>query len=226
MHFHLPKPLHGWREFVGEIAIIVIAISIALAAEQAVAAHEWNLRVSEARSALNQEIADAAASAKERVAFQSCAPRHLNDVQARLMGAGLTIEKPLLVSRYFTIIRPWSQNVWRTMSGSGVLEHMPQQEMLEYSATYDVIASIREELLVEQDSISDLSLLTTLHGRFDPITRDRLLMATSRARRENSTIVRDSRQLLEAANHLGVTPTEYVPIPCYSLDQRNSAIPQ
>jgi hypothetical protein len=23
-HFHVPKPLHGWREFIGEVGIIVI----------------------------------------------------------------------------------------------------------------------------------------------------------------------------------------------------------
>jgi hypothetical protein len=24
MHVHLPKPLHGWRDFVGEVGIIVV----------------------------------------------------------------------------------------------------------------------------------------------------------------------------------------------------------
>ena len=38
MHFHLPKPLHGWREFAGEVGIIVIGVLIALGAEQIV---EW-----------------------------------------------------------------------------------------------------------------------------------------------------------------------------------------
>jgi hypothetical protein len=33
MHFRLPKPLHGWREFVGEVGIIVIGVRIALGAE-------------------------------------------------------------------------------------------------------------------------------------------------------------------------------------------------
>ena len=36
MHFHLPKPLHGWREFAGEVGIIVIGVLIALGAEQVV----------------------------------------------------------------------------------------------------------------------------------------------------------------------------------------------
>ena len=34
MHFHLPKPLHGWRVFVGEVGIIVIGVLIALGTQQ------------------------------------------------------------------------------------------------------------------------------------------------------------------------------------------------
>ena len=30
MSIHIPKPLHGWREFVGEVGIIVIGVLIAL----------------------------------------------------------------------------------------------------------------------------------------------------------------------------------------------------
>jgi hypothetical protein len=36
MRFRLPKPLHGWRAFVGEVGIIVVGVLIALGAEQAV----------------------------------------------------------------------------------------------------------------------------------------------------------------------------------------------
>jgi hypothetical protein len=36
MHFHLPKPLHGWREFAGEVGIIVVGVLIALGAESVV----------------------------------------------------------------------------------------------------------------------------------------------------------------------------------------------
>jgi hypothetical protein len=34
MHFHLPKPLHRWRAFAGEVGIIVLGVLIALGAEQ------------------------------------------------------------------------------------------------------------------------------------------------------------------------------------------------
>jgi len=38
MHVHLPKPLHGWRAFAGEVGIIVVGVLIALSAEQFVGA--------------------------------------------------------------------------------------------------------------------------------------------------------------------------------------------
>ena len=36
MHLQLPKPLHGWREFAGEVGIIVLGVLIALGLEQLV----------------------------------------------------------------------------------------------------------------------------------------------------------------------------------------------
>ena len=34
MHFHVPKPLRGRREFAREVEIIVVGVLIALSAEQ------------------------------------------------------------------------------------------------------------------------------------------------------------------------------------------------
>jgi len=56
MHFHLPKPLHGWREFVGEVCIIVIGVGIALGAEQLVEAAHWHQVVEAENQALDQEV--------------------------------------------------------------------------------------------------------------------------------------------------------------------------
>jgi hypothetical protein len=55
MHFHLPKPLHGWREFVGEVGIIVIGILIALGAEQVVETVHHRSQVHEMTDKLHAE---------------------------------------------------------------------------------------------------------------------------------------------------------------------------
>jgi len=52
MHFHVPKPLHGWREFAGEVRIIVLGVLIALGAEQRVESLHWRAEVRDAKSVI------------------------------------------------------------------------------------------------------------------------------------------------------------------------------
>jgi hypothetical protein len=56
MHFHLPKPLHGWRALVGEVGIIVVGVLIALGAEQIVVAYQTRADVRAFRETINHEI--------------------------------------------------------------------------------------------------------------------------------------------------------------------------
>jgi len=56
MHFHLPKPLHGWRELLGEVGIIVIGVLIALGAEQVVDDIRWHQKVAVVRNSLMEEL--------------------------------------------------------------------------------------------------------------------------------------------------------------------------
>jgi hypothetical protein len=49
MHVHLPKALHGWRELLKEVGIIVLGVLIALSAEQAVESLHWHQRAATAR---------------------------------------------------------------------------------------------------------------------------------------------------------------------------------
>ena len=57
MHLHLPKPLHGWREFAGEVGVIVLGVLIAIALEQAVEAIHWQAQVRDARGAIAEDMA-------------------------------------------------------------------------------------------------------------------------------------------------------------------------
>src|SRR5437763_8229092 len=73
MHFQLPKPLHGWREFAGEVGIIVVGVLIALGAEQVVEGWHWRDKVGRAESAMRLELAeDDAPQAYGRVLVGPC----------------------------------------------------------------------------------------------------------------------------------------------------------
>src|SRR5438309_7543008 len=80
MHFHLPKPLHGWREFAGEVGIIVVGVLIALGAEQLVEDLHWRQEVRVARDALNAEVSDNLNSAATRHDQQACVDRRLTEI--------------------------------------------------------------------------------------------------------------------------------------------------
>ena len=56
MHFHLPKPLHGWRAFVGEVGLIVIGVLIALGAEQVAQEIQIRSNVHAFRKTIDHEI--------------------------------------------------------------------------------------------------------------------------------------------------------------------------
>ena len=49
MQFHVPKPLHGWRQFFGEIGVIVIGVLIAIGFGQVAEMFNWRAQVREAR---------------------------------------------------------------------------------------------------------------------------------------------------------------------------------
>jgi hypothetical protein len=133
MHIHLPKPLHGWREFVGEVGIIVIGVLIALGAEQAV--ETWHhrevvrrgedaLRDNFARfvkfkAAIDQEAPCMAARAAElRAIIDQSAELH------RLPEVG-PIPQPYPL--------PWQIDTWDAMVASGAAPYLPRDRAILYS---------------------------------------------------------------------------------------------
>src|ERR1700744_1702016 len=86
MHVHLPKPLHGWREFFGEGGIIVLGVLIALGLEQVVhSIHAHNV-AAEARQNVRDEAASNLDALRGRIDAQNCIERRLDEI-LRILGA-------------------------------------------------------------------------------------------------------------------------------------------
>ncbi len=83
MHFHLPKPLHGWREFLGEVGIIVIGVLIALSAEQTIEWLHWRHEARLAREALAFDFRRIIGEAAQTDAFAPCLAGTSPRVQSR-----------------------------------------------------------------------------------------------------------------------------------------------
>jgi hypothetical protein len=159
MHFHLPKPLHGWREFIGEIGVIVAGVLIALALEQAVELLHWRNETEAAREAIKSETAQNLGAAVFRQRQDECLHRRLEEValifERHANGKPFTLRARIGGPVYFGAV----QSAWQVDVASQALAHMTLNERLKFSAAYDQFASLDRTLLQEQDAWRRLDVL-------------------------------------------------------------------
>jgi hypothetical protein len=187
MQVHLPKPLHGWRQFAGEVGIIVLGVLIALSFGQIVEQWQWHVEVGTTREALANELVAAANQGGERIAVEDCLRDRIGELAARLnasrgkwtadpMPLGPTVKPtPHWDNRgmgrvYAVPLRGWSQDAWDTAKSTGVLNHMGHQEIADYSAVYAEISVIRESQNQELPLESKLAFLS-VNQQLDNATR-------------------------------------------------------
>ncbi len=136
MHFHLPKPIHGWRAFAGEVGIIVVGILIALSLEQIVSTLHDRATAAEARSIIRGEIElnlktmvlrsetepCLRARLREIAAFLDATERGLKPTPLRWVGAPFA---PLL-----------SHTGFQSAQSAGTTFLLPQAEQQQIAALY------------------------------------------------------------------------------------------
>lgn len=146
MHFHLPKPLHGWREFVGEVGIIVLGVLMALAAESVVETWQWRHKVSVVRSSLMGELANDRARWDIDIAAARCANDAIDRLNAWSQAGGSNPMPPTpdLTPRKFY----WMHSAnWNLATGSQTLDHFPIDEQLAFASLYDGVAHRQVDLV-------------------------------------------------------------------------------
>lgn len=88
MRLHFPKPLNGWRPFVGEVGVVVLGVLIALAASQTVEAWQWHQRVSQADNLFANELNAITTNAYLRLAIEPCLAARRKEIVAALLKPG------------------------------------------------------------------------------------------------------------------------------------------
>ncbi len=159
MHLHLPKPVHGWRAFAGEVGIIVIAIMLALGAEQVVESIHWKHEAEKGRHAIDLELSHAAGVFEERQLVQPCLDRRLNEIDARLREARRTGRIDDIGEIGRPPSRPIENEAWSTASSSGLLQHFTQSERNILSILNAQITSYDNDLVEEQRAWATLKMI-------------------------------------------------------------------
>lgn len=144
MHFHLPKPLHGWREFAGEVGIIVLGVLIALTAEQVAEELQWHAKIRRAEAAMRLELAeDDGPQAYSRLAIASC----LDEQIARIHDSAGRVAPSQLrqwIVDYAPPFSTWDSEAWKAVVASDAGSHMGPDRLVQWSSSYRLMPTINE----------------------------------------------------------------------------------
>ena len=156
MRFRLLKPLHGWRSFLGEVAIIVLGVLIALGAQEILQTFNERRLVREARANIRAELGSNLAGMQSRDRIESCIQDRLNAVAAHLDH----IRDGGEVTPVTWIGRPqlWlmSTAAIEAAGSTGRLNLLPEIEQLDYAQAYSSMRNFQRSQLDEQNAWAQL----------------------------------------------------------------------
>jgi hypothetical protein len=206
MHFHLPKPLHGWREFAGEVGIIVLGVLIALTAEQIVGTLHWRNEVVDARSALDREIAYDLGAVQKRQEEAPCIDRRLLEIRALLSGRSSGLRSvPRTPLGQPQLWRPRT-DVWQAAVGGQVAEHIPLATRIGYAELYSRLQWYAQKAEDETDAWSVLAEVDD-PGDLGPEDVAAVRQARSRAQVAADKLNAYLPRIMAAGARLGVKPS-------------------
>lgn len=171
MHVHLPKPLHGWGAFFGEVGVIVIGILIALSAEQLVEGAHWRHKVEAVKEAVRHELADDdLPQAYARVVIARCLSRQLDSLRRSAEAGGNGQAFLRAAALYTPPARTWDAEAQRLADRSDLAAHLTTDELEALESPYRYVA--RLEALSEQEQSHARALQHSRYGS-GPLTKER-----------------------------------------------------
>jgi len=207
MHFHLPKPLHGWREFAGEVGIIVLGVLIALGAEQVVEAAHQRQEGAEAERIIRSEVDLNLGRLQSRMEIHGCVVRRIDEIQKLLdrVASDPNIVTPGWIGRpqYWTYLN----SRWQAESQAGRAALVDASRLSDYGMMYARMQNLLDEMGIEQTDWAKLRTLEHLR-RLDPGAALDFNVTLQDARYRNWRLALVTDQLFDMAKklHLRATP--------------------
>lgn len=216
MHFHLPKPLHGWREFAGEVGIIVLGVLIALAAENLLEDLHWHRQIEQANDAFKAELTAAALAAYERQIVQQCLMQRLKAIADKLNEPGQQwtgmrdhlsgaekYYRNVLPVVYRAPFRPIISDAWQNAIDNGTINHLSAKRAGALESAYDVVREFRARENEEGVAESRLAPLAT-DRTLDANARIQMVQTIGDLDRINNTLLGGGETLLDAIRSAGL----------------------
>jgi hypothetical protein len=204
MHFHLPKPQHGWREFAGEVGNIVVGVLIALGAEQVVEAVHWKQRLDESNKALELELGGSVGQAIVRVDQSPCVEARLDWLAAVVDKSAASKHLPAIgrvpSPKYFT----WPSGAWQSMVSGDIANHQEREKLQALSGAYDFINDLNQYQLREIDAWTSVYQLVGPGREFDSADAAAARKAIGEARSINRMISLGALRMIQLLRIYGI----------------------
>ena len=203
MQVHLPKPMHGWRAFAGEVGIIVLGVLIALCASEFVQTAHEHSEGRQANDVIRGELEFNLARLRSRLATRPCVEHRIAEIQQILDAAESQpkINPPSWVGRpqFWTM----QSSRWQAESQAGRSALIGANELAGYSQMYAWMQSLAGEMGVEQTDWAKLRTLEHL-TKMDLAAAYDLNAVLQDARYRNWRISLQTTQLSDLARSLGL----------------------
>ena len=206
MHFHLPKPLHGWRQLIGEVGIIVVGVLIALSAEQLVEEWRWKQRTDEARQGIRAELAQDAGVFDERTINKPCLLLYYSEV-GHVLKAALASGRIGKISLFTPIAtRPITTAAWDAALADGTASHFPAAERQKLAVIYSVVADYRRQLDEEWRLSRHLKIIENSRGEFSGTMLADIYSNAPEIGYRNMLTTAYAEQQLSTIRNMGIAP--------------------
>lgn len=208
MRIKLPTPLKGWREFAGEVGIIVLGVLIALGAEQAIEGLHDRYVAAQSRRDVREEVGWDIGFYQVRLDQSSCIASRLAALSQIVKRGTIPRDTVRWVGRP-NDFAPFSER-WRAVTSSGRSALFPAVEQGRLDAIYGIFARIDKESLIEQEAWTNLDIMERIDGPIDAETRLVLLRALEQAQRSDTVFRVAGYYALFHARMLAIPPNPEV----------------
>src|SRR6185503_13856129 len=156
VEIHKPKPVHNWREFLKEYAIIVLGVMTALAAEQVVEWFHWRSQVEGARKVIATETTNNLVGAIRRMRTVQCTEQRLDTLAKILDDASRSGSLPPVGYIGQPPRHRWPTGAWDSVVVSQTATHFPREQLAALGGLYKIVQRIEEYGVPETEDWSDL----------------------------------------------------------------------
>ncbi len=199
-HLHVPKPIHGWKQFFNEVAVIAVGIAIALGGEELVSSWHERHQAHKSLEAIKDEVEVNLGRMQARIATADCIDARLDEVAAY-------IERPEGKKRPNWVGRP---QVWSMQDGAvgaarsyGSLTILPREEQMTISTLYSTMNQFADIEKDEQWAWAELRSITEDREISDS-DKASLRQAIQRARYSAWLLRTTAEQAVQEAKPLGI----------------------